>query len=50
MAKPIEPTPVLSGEDAKEFRRLTQEEERKVNPKKAEFLQNCFNLYQKFKK
>ena len=39
MAKPIEPTPVLTGEDAKEFLKLTKQEEETVNASKARFLQ-----------
>jgi len=45
MAKPIEPTPVLKGEDAKEFLKLTFEAEKKPDQKRAKFLQECFLLY-----
>jgi len=50
MAKPIEPTPVLTGEDAKEFLKLTKQEEETVNVNKARFLQECLSTYQRFKK
>ena len=45
MAKPIEPTPILSGEDARRFVRLTLEEEKHPNPKRIKFLQNCYALH-----
>ncbi len=50
MAKPIEPTPILKGEDAREFLRLTHEEERNPSMEKAKFLQKCYLTYLKFKK
>ncbi len=49
MAKPIESTPILKGQDAKDFVRLTQEEEQKPNKKTAEFLQGCYLTYLKQK-
>ena len=49
MAKPIEPTPVLEGKDAEEFLKLTKKEELEVNQKKATFLHECFDIYQKFR-
>ena len=50
MAKPIEPTPILKGEDAKEFLRLTLQEERKPSVEKAKFLRQCYQTFLKFKK
>ena len=47
MAKPIEPTPMLSGEDAREFLKLTLEAERKPDAAKAKFLKECFLFYSK---
>ncbi|MCX6772050.1 MAG: hypothetical protein NTX79_08450 [Candidatus Micrarchaeota archaeon] len=49
MAKPIEPTPVLEGKNAENFLEQTRIEESAVNPKKAKFLHECFDIYQKFK-
>jgi hypothetical protein len=49
MAKPIEPTPTLSGEDAEEFIRQMRIEERTVNPQKAKFLQKCYLTYLKYR-
>ena len=49
MAKPIESTPVLEGKNAEEFLRQTLSEESAVSPKKAKFLHECFDIYQKYK-
>ncbi|MDO8554266.1 MAG: hypothetical protein Q7S22_05640 [Candidatus Micrarchaeota archaeon] len=45
MAKPIESTPILKGEDAKRFYEETENAE--VNPsfKKAQFIKECIELY-----
>ncbi len=50
MARPISPTPVLEGEDAKNFLALTRAEEKKPSQKKAQFLQDCYMTYLKYKK
>ncbi len=49
MAKPIEPTPILAGEDAKKFIQITLAEDANPNLKNARFLHECFALYLKFK-
>jgi len=50
MARPIPPTPILSGEDAKEFLRLTRQEEAHPNPKRLKFLRECYETYLHFEK
>jgi hypothetical protein len=45
MAKPIEPTPVLKGKDAK--RLLKSVSERIHDPEKEKFLRACDDTYQK---
>ncbi len=49
MAKPIEPTPVLKGQDAEEFIRLTRQEEVSPSREKAQFLHKCYHTYLKFR-
>jgi len=50
MAKPIEPTPVLSGKDAEAFLSSTKQEERMPDKKRLNFLEECYRAYhqQKF--
>ena len=45
MARPFEPTPVLSGKDAERFVELTLKEERDPDPKRLAFLQECYEFY-----
>jgi hypothetical protein len=47
MAKPIEPTPILEGQDAKTF--LKEIENVSYSEKKARFLDECKNIYKKIK-
>ncbi len=47
MAKPIEPTPILKGEDAKKFYEELERAESSPSPKKAQFIKECVNLYLK---
>ncbi len=41
MAKPIEPTPEITGKDAEKFLRLTQRAQETPDPEKAKFLEDC---------
>lgn len=47
MARPIESTPILSGEDAQ---KLYQEAQKPIRPtpQKTEELNRCFSLYERF--
>lgn len=45
MARPIEPTPILEGEDAERFMKDLEEAETKPNPKKKAFLNECRDIY-----
>lgn len=47
MAKPIEPTPILKGEDAKRFYDDLDQAEAKPDPKKAKFIKECVELFLK---
>lgn len=47
MAKPIEPTPILKGEDATRFYKELESAELNPNPEKAKFIKECVELYQK---
>lgn len=49
MARPIEPTPILSGKDAEKFLELTRDAELHPDPKRAKFLKECYELYLKHK-
>ncbi|MBI4214861.1 hypothetical protein HY546_02600 [archaeon] len=44
MAKPIEPTPILTGEDAERFLMTSQITGFKADLKKASFLRECVRL------
>ncbi len=45
MAKPIEPTPVLSGKDAELFLEMTLRAEVTPDPERAKFLEECRKIY-----
>ena len=45
VAKPIEPTPQLTGKDAEEFVQLTKRAETTPDPEKAKFLEECRKIY-----
>ncbi len=47
MAKLIAPTPILKGEDAELFYKLTEQAEANPNVEKAKFVKDCIELYQK---
>ena len=47
MAKPIEPTPILKGEDAKRFYEDLERAESNPSSEKAKFVKDCIELYQK---
>jgi len=47
MARPIEPTPILKGEDAKRFYEDLDQAESKPSLKKAKFIKECIELYRK---
>jgi hypothetical protein len=47
MAKPIEPTPILRGEDAKRFYEDLDRTESNPSPKKASFIKECVEIYLK---
>ncbi len=49
MARPIEPTPELKGEDARRFIRDMQWAETHPDPKRAKFLKECYELYLRHK-
>ena len=46
MARPIEPTPVLKGDDARRF--LAQVKSPDRTPKKKAFMEQCDSTYRKF--
>ncbi|MBI5159619.1 hypothetical protein HY992_05870 [Candidatus Micrarchaeota archaeon] len=48
MAKPIEPTPILRGENAKKFYKDLENAESSPSFEKAKFVKECIELY--FKK
>lgn len=48
MAKPIEPTPILEGEDAKRF--LEDLNSLKYSKEKERFLKDCANVFKSVKK
>ncbi|HIH19733.1 TPA: hypothetical protein HA244_00510 [Candidatus Micrarchaeota archaeon] len=45
MAKPIEPTPEITGKDADEFVELTKRAEVTLDPQKTKFLDECRKIY-----
>lgn len=45
MAKPIEPTPQITGKDAEKFLKLTSQAESTPNPTHAKFLEECRKIY-----
>ncbi|MBI5046388.1 hypothetical protein HZC07_01510 [Candidatus Micrarchaeota archaeon] len=45
MAKPIQPTPILKGEDAEKFYEDLDHAESKPSPKKAQFIKECVDIY-----
>ncbi|MFH1247270.1 MAG: hypothetical protein V1644_02720 [Candidatus Micrarchaeota archaeon] len=47
MAKPIEPTPILKGEDAKRFYEELENAEANPSITKSQFVKECISLYQK---
>ncbi len=47
MAKPIEPTPILKGEDVVEFYKQLEKEEKSPNPRRVEFIQKSQEVYNK---
>lgn len=47
MAKPIEPTPILRGEDAKRFDEVLAQEERKPNKKRIDFIKESIEVFKK---
>jgi hypothetical protein len=47
MARPIEPTPTLYGEDARRFLQRMREEEENPDPKRLKFLKECYEFYLK---
>lgn len=47
MARPIEPTPILEGEDAK--RLLKSVDEARFDPNKEKFLEECRQIHAKTK-
>lgn len=47
MAKPIEPTPVIKGEDAKRFDEVLAQEERQPNQKRINFIKKSIEVYRK---
>ena len=47
MAKPIEPTPILEGEDAKRF--LEDMSNLRYSKKKEEFLNKCIKTFEQIK-
>ena len=47
MAKPIEPTPILKGEDAKNFYEDLERADSSPSLKKAQFIKECIDLYMK---
>ena len=47
MAKPIEPTPILTGKDAEAFRKAMDEFQ--PDPQKAAFLKECVDLARKLR-
>ncbi len=47
MAKPIEPTPILKGEDAKRFYEELDRAESSPSSKKAQFIKECVDIYMK---
>ena len=46
MAKPIEPTPVIRGEDAERFYELLAKEERQPDQKRIEFIKKSINVFE----
>ena len=48
MAKPIQPTPILDGEDAKQF--LQQTNNVRYSAEKEQFLKECDEVYQSTQK
>jgi hypothetical protein len=48
MARPIEPTPILSGDDAKRF--MKSIENLRYSSKKEKFLRECDEVYRSVKK
>lgn len=47
MAKPIAPTPVLGGEDARKFFEQLEKDDSVPNPEKVAFLKECREVYKK---
>lgn len=47
MARPIEPTPILRGEDAKRFYEDLDRAEANPDPKKAAFIKECIEIFRK---
>jgi len=47
MSKPIKPTPILRGEDAKIFDEVLAQEERKPNQKRIDFIKESIEIYKK---
>jgi len=47
MAKPIEPTPILEGDDAKRFIQDLKREEENPSPERVKFLKKCIETYKK---
>jgi len=45
MAKPIEPTPEITGKDVEEFLQLTKYAEITPDPEKTKFLDECRKIY-----
>jgi hypothetical protein len=46
MAKPIEPTPVLKGEDAERFYEMLDKEERQPDQKRIEFIKKSISVFE----
>lgn len=47
MAKPIEPTPILKGEDVTEFYRQMEKEAKSPNPRRLELIRTSQDVYNK---
>ena len=50
MAKQIEPTPILKGEDVAEFYDVMAKEEARPNPKRVELITKSQDIYSKITK
>lgn len=48
MAKPIEPTPVIKGKDAKKIIEEMRREEKSPDPERVAYLRHCKDVYRKW--